>query len=69
LVSLARQEWPDSSAFSDPEIVWRLQKRHHIGLIVRSPDYQRVQTLITDYAPRIATEYTAVEAPLERPPE
>jgi hypothetical protein len=46
MVSLSRQEWPDSSAFVDPEIAWRMQKRHHIGFIVRSPDYERVQELI-----------------------
>jgi hypothetical protein len=68
LVSLARQEWPDTSSFDDPEIVWRLHKRHHVGLLVRSTDYQRVQTLIADYAPRLIHEYTAVEAPLDKPP-
>jgi hypothetical protein len=69
LVSLARQEWPDSSTFNDPEIAWRLHKRHHIGLIVRSPDHRRVQSLLTSYIPRIGAEYTAVEAPLDKPPD
>lgn len=69
LVSLSRQEWPDSSSFADPEVAWRMNKRHHIGLIVRSPDYSRVQALISAYVPRIQAEYTAVEAPLEKPPE
>ena len=32
-----RQEWPDLSEFGDPEVVWRLSKRHHAGLIVASP--------------------------------
>jgi hypothetical protein len=36
LVCLARQEWPDLSAYNDPEVVWRLQKKHHAGLIVRT---------------------------------
>jgi hypothetical protein len=69
LVSLSRQEWPDSGAFDDPEIAWRLHKRHHIGFVVRSPDHQRVQTLISSYVPRIGAEYTAVEAPLDKPPD
>ena len=34
LVSLARQESPDLSAYNDPEVVWRLHKEHHAGLIV-----------------------------------
>jgi biotin carboxylase len=69
MVSLSRQEWPDSSAFVDPEIAWRMHKRHHVGFIVRSPDYERVQELITSYVPRISAEYTAVEAPLDKPPD
>jgi biotin carboxylase len=68
LVSLSRQEWPDTGSFDDPEVVWRLQKRHHVGMIVRSPDHARVQSLIANYVPRIGAEYTAVEAPLEKPP-
>ena len=37
IVSLARQEHPSLDAYADPEVVWRLDKRHHAGLIVRSP--------------------------------
>lgn len=69
MVSLARQEWPDSSGFQDAEVVWRMSKHHHVGLIVRSPDHVRVQELIANYVVRIREEYTAVEAPLEKPPE
>jgi hypothetical protein len=69
MVSLARQEWPDSSHFDDPEVVWRMHKRHHVGLIVRSPDYHRVEELVAQYVPRIGAEYTAVEAPLDKPPD
>ena len=46
-----------------------MQKRHHIGFIVRSPDHARVQELIAAYVPRIVAEYTAVEAPLDKPPD
>jgi hypothetical protein len=69
MVSLARQEWPDSSSFADDEIAWRMHKRHHIGFIVRSPNHERVQELIASYVPRIGAEYTAVEAPLDRSPD
>ncbi len=69
MVSLARQEWPDTAAYTDAEIVWRLNKRHHVGLIVQSPDYARVQGLIGAYGPRIAADFTAVEAPLDHAPE
>jgi biotin carboxylase len=59
IVSLARQEHPDLSEFSDPEVVWRMEKKHHVGLIVRSPDAARVDALLKDYAARIARDYHA----------
>jgi hypothetical protein len=59
IVSLARQEWPDTSAYADPEIAWRLSMRHHVGFILRSPDPRRVEALIESYAPRIASDFGA----------
>lgn len=68
LVSLARQEWPDTSAYNDPEVVWRLHKKHHVGLIVRSTQHARVQELLGQYAARIGQDYTASQPPLEHAP-
>lgn len=59
LISLAKDFAPDSSAFADPEIVWRLQKDHHIGLIVRSPDPVRVDELVRSYTERIRRDHYA----------
>jgi biotin carboxylase len=59
LVSLARQEWPDTSWFSEPELVWRLHKRHHVGFIVKSPNYERVGELLNLYTERVQSEYHA----------
>jgi biotin carboxylase len=59
LLSLARQEWPDTRAYSDPEIVWRMSKRHHVGLIVASHDAGRVQDLLTSYMGRIREDFAA----------
>lgn len=59
IVSLARQEAPDTSAYDDPEVVWRLKKRHHAGLIVRSPSRERVQELLASYAPRFRQDFVA----------
>jgi len=67
VISLARQEAPDTSAFSDPEVVWRMKKKHHVGLIVASQDAQRVETLLGDYARRITREFFAT-APLPEKP-
>jgi biotin carboxylase len=59
LVSLARQEQPSTAAYADPEVVWRLDKHHHAGLIVRSPSYARVEALMADYRRRFAEDFVA----------
>ena len=67
ILSLARQEHPDTSAYDDPEVVYRVKKRHHAGLIVRSKSHDRVTELLQDYARRFANDFVAIEPPLERP--
>jgi hypothetical protein len=69
VVSLARDAWPDTTAYTDPELVWRLHKEHHVGFIVAAPDYARVQALVASYAGRIAHDFMAVAPPKagERP--
>jgi hypothetical protein len=59
LVSLARQEWPDLSAYADPEVVWRLKKKHHAGVIVTSPESARVDELMASYAQRFRHDFVA----------
>lgn len=68
LICLAQQEWPDLSPFDAPEVYWRLQKKHHAGLVLASPDFERVQSLLNDYAARFAQEFLAVAPPLDKPP-
>jgi hypothetical protein len=68
LVCLARQEWPDLSAYSDPEVVYRVNKKHHAGLVVASPDAGRVEALLNSYAERFAGDFLAVLPPLEKAP-
>ena len=67
LISLARQEHPDTSAYTDPEIVWRMNKKHHAGLILRSVDPERIERLITEYAQRFRQDFFAFQPPRERP--
>lgn len=66
-VSLARQEYPCTSSYTDPEIVYRVNKPWHVGLIVRSPDYDRVIELLTQYTRRFSEEFMAVAPPEEKP--
>ncbi len=64
LISLARQEWPDTSSYDAPEVVWRLRKRHHAGLIVAAPDPARVESLLELYTSGFYKDfYAALPAP------
>jgi biotin carboxylase len=67
ILSLARQEEPDTSAYNDPEIALRLKKRHHAGLVLRSSDPERVQTLLQAYVTRFANDFLAIEPPGTKP--
>jgi biotin carboxylase len=67
IVSLARQEDPDTAAFTDPEIVWRMEKAHHVGFIVKSPSVARVQELIDRYVERVRSEFHASLPPQDKP--
>jgi hypothetical protein len=67
LICLARQEHPDLSAYNDPEVVWRLQKKSHAGLIVASPDQGRVEALLAEYRPRFMHDFMAVLPPKDKP--
>jgi biotin carboxylase len=66
LVSLSKYQHPDTSEFKDPEVVWRMAKDHHVGLIVRSPSPERVEELLSQYAQRIARDYMAVAPAADR---
>ena len=67
ILSLAKQETPDTSAYNDEEVVYRVKKRHHAGIIVRSPKHERVIELLDSYAQRFAEDFVAVVPPPERP--
>jgi carbamoylphosphate synthase large subunit len=67
ILSLAKQEFPDTSAYDDPEITYRVKKKHHAGLIVRSKSHERVAELLRDYTRRFENDFIAVLPPLERP--
>jgi hypothetical protein len=69
LVSLARHEWPDTASFNDAELVWRMNKKHHVGFIVKSPQRQRVTELLHLYTERVRRDYHASAPPREKPGE
>jgi hypothetical protein len=66
VLSLARQPNPDMSGYADSEIVTRVRKSHHAGLIVASRDSGRVDHLLEDYTRRFAIEFHATAPPPAR---
>jgi len=67
ILSLAKQEDPDTSAYNDPEVFLRIKKHHHAGLILKSSAPDRIPTLLENYAQRFAQEFMAVEPPRDKP--
>ena len=59
LISLARQEVPDTSVFNAPEIVWRMTEKNHVGMVLRSGSEQRVIELLDEYAQIVYKDYHA----------
>jgi hypothetical protein len=67
ILSLARQEEPDTSGYNDPEVFLRIKKHHHAGLVLRSSDPRRVQGLLEGYAQRFAEDFLAVAPQRDKP--
>jgi biotin carboxylase len=67
LVSLARQEWPDLAPYNDAEVVWRLKKKNHAGLIVASASHHRVRELLEKLTQRFYADFFAAQPPRDKP--
>jgi biotin carboxylase len=67
ILTLARQETPDTSSYTDPEIVYRVTKHHHAGFIVRSDRHQRVKELLENYTRRFLADFTATQPVPDKP--
>jgi len=66
IVTLAKDERPDTSALDAPEVVYRSQEKHHIGLVLRSPSRERVEALLAEYIERVRPMVATMPA-LEKP--
>ena len=69
VLTLARQEAPDMSAYVDREIVKTIRKDHHAGLIVSSADTSRIDALVADYTGRFYRDFFATAPAPDRPLE
>ena len=67
VLCLARTAEPDTTWFDAPEIVVRMKKHHHAGLIVRSEKPERVQELLERYSREFAERFLAAMPPPDKP--
>jgi len=67
ILSLARQEHPNTSAYSDDEIIYRVNKFHHAGFILKSASYGRVQHLLDSYSRRFVEDFLATQPVPDKP--
>lgn len=65
-LALANQDEPDTSRYTDPEIVYRIKKPKHVGLIFHSTKQKRIDELLNVYAERISADFLAMVPAKER---
>jgi biotin carboxylase len=67
VLCLATTADPDTNAFDAPEIVTRMKKHHHAGLIVCSEKAGRVRELLNQYSSEFAQRFLASMPAPEKP--
>jgi biotin carboxylase len=67
ILSLARQERPDTSAYNDAEIIYRVSKYHHAGFVLKSPRAERIEELLGSYATRFSNDFLATQPVPDKP--
>lgn len=59
VMSLSRFEKPDTSSFTAPEIVHRVDLKSHIGFVFRADTPERIEQLLTEHIDRIGRDFGA----------
>lgn len=65
-LALANVDEPDTSHYADDEIVYKVKKAKHVGLIFHSTKQKRIEELLTVYTERITNDFLAVAPVKER---
>ena len=65
-LALANQDEPDTSHYIDKEIVYRVSKPKHVGLIFYSKRQKRIDELLSIYTERITKDFLATAPAKER---
>lgn len=64
VLTLARDAQPNTSAYQDAEIAYRIDKPFHAGFILTSAEHERLNSLVESYKTRMVQDFTAVAAPM-----
>jgi biotin carboxylase len=65
-LALANQDAPDTSHYVDEDIVYRITKAKHVGMIFYSKKQKRVEQLLETYSARITNDFLATAPAKER---
>ena len=65
-LALANAEFPDTSHYDDKEIVYKVDKPRHVGMIFQSPKQERIDELLSTYTERITHDFLEVAPVKER---
>lgn len=65
-LALANRENPDTSHYTDEEIVYRVDKPNHVGLIFHSKSKERLEELLAEYRERITNDLLKIAPVKER---
>ncbi|MGD9628814.1 MAG: ATP-grasp domain-containing protein [Pyrinomonadaceae bacterium] len=65
-LALANTDNPDTSHYADEEIVYRVMKPKHVGLIFFTKKEKRLEKLLATYTDRIAADFLATAPAKER---
>lgn len=59
-LALANQDTPDTAHYNAKEIVYRVSKPKHVGLIFRSKKRKRIDELLKEYSDRITQDFLSI---------
>ncbi|NNE99661.1 MAG: ATP-grasp domain-containing protein [Pyrinomonadaceae bacterium] len=65
-LALAREETPDTSHYTDEEIVYRVNKPQHVGLIFQTTGKEKLDALLVDYGKKITDDFLEIAPVKER---
>ena len=68
IISLTKQLKPDYTHFNDREVVWKMEGlEHHLGVIVKSNDRNKLLQILDKYAAIIQDEFHATAPAPDKP--